>query len=783
MYEEIARFLTMNGFMPHGYCLNWSPGLLWIFVVSDSLIFAAYFSLPIVLAYFARRRTDFPYTRVLWLFAAFILACGATHLMGVVVLWKPLYWLDALLKSVTALVSVLTAVVLWPLMPKILSLPNPTELRMANERLQSEIAERQRAEEALRIANEALERGWAAERMRMAAIVEYSEDAIVGKTLDGIVTSWNPAAERMFGHAAAEAVGRSIFELFPPELAAMEMETVRRIGRGERVENLEATLIGKDGRGIDLSETISPIKDSQGQVVGASAITRDVSERKRAESALRASEARFRQLFDASPVPMGLVNWEGEVLAINDRLEQTFGYVHEEIPTMDHWWRLAYPDPEYRSWVIETWATAFQRAKDEKAYVEPIEYRVTCKNGEVRTALISGISLGDDWLATLVDITGRKRAEEALRESEERLSLALAAARMGVWAWDIPHDRVFWSRECYEIFGLDHFGGTLAAFAARVHPEDLARVEATVEAATREKKLYEAEFRIVRPDGKCAWVTNLGRVTSYGEAGQPLHMLGIVQDITERKAIENQLRKLSLAVEQSPASIVVTDLQARIEYVNEAFIQVTGYSREEVLGRNPRLLHSGKTPSERYAALWDALSHGRSWRGEFINRRKDGAEYVEFVVITPIRQADGRVSHYVAVKEDITEKKRTIEELEHYRRHLEELVAERTAQLAEARQRAEAANWAKSAFLANMSHEIRTPMNAILGLTYLLRRDRPTPEQLDRLGKIDVAARHLLSIINDILDLSKIEAGRLELEQVNFPRAYALTGRRLLWLR
>jgi len=354
MYEEISRFLAMNGFMPHGYCIHWSPGLLWTFVVSDSLIFAAYLSLPVALAHFARRRTDFPYTRVLWLFAVFILACGTTHLMGVVVLWKPFYWLDALLKSVTALVSVLTAVVLWPLMPKIVSWPNPTELRLANERLQGEIAERRRIEEALRIANEALERGLAAERMQMAAIVEFSEDAIFSITLNGIVTSWNPAAQRRFGHAADEAVGRSILELFPAELTAKGMEAVQRIGRGEQVVNLEATLIGRDGRRIDIIETISPIKDGHGQVMGASTIARDISDRKRAESALRESEARFCQLFNASPVPMGLVNSAGEILAINNRVGQTFGYAHEEIPTMDHWWRLAYPDPEYRRWVIQT---------------------------------------------------------------------------------------------------------------------------------------------------------------------------------------------------------------------------------------------------------------------------------------------------------------------------------------------------------------------------------------------------------------------------------------------
>lgn len=250
--------------------------------------------------------------------------------------------------------------------------------------------------------------------------------------------------------------------------------------------------------------------------------------------------------------------------------------------------------------------------------------------------------------------------------------------------------------------------------------------------------------------------------------GNLIGVLGIARDITDRKRTEEELRKLAQAVEQSPESIVITNLDAEIEYVNEAFVNTTGYSREEALGTNPRILQSGKTPHDTYAALWEELAQGRPWKGEFQNMRKDGTEYTEFALITPIHQPGGPVTHYVAVKEDITEKKRLARELDNHRQRLEELVVKRTYQLEVARERAEAANQAKSLFLANMSHEIRTPMNAILGLTHLLQRAEPSPEQAERLDKIDGAANHLLAIINDILDLSKIEAGKLTLEQANF---------------
>ena len=240
-----------------------------------------------------------------------------------------------------------------------------------------------------------------------------------------------------------------------------------------------------------------------------------------------------------------------------------------------------------------------------------------------------------------------------------------------------------------------------------------------------------------------------------------------IRDITARKRIEEQVRKLSLAVEQSPASIVITNLAAEIEYVNDAFLRSSGYSREEVMGRNPRILKSGAIAGEAYADMWDCLVRGLAWKGEFRNRRKDGTEYIEHAVIAPIHQADGRVTHYVGVKEDITERKRDARELELHRHHLEDLGGARTRELGEARAAAEAANVAKSAFLANMSHEIRTPLGAITGLAYLMKRTPVTVQQADWLAKIEASGQHLLEIINAVLDLSKIDAGKIVLEEVD----------------
>lgn len=232
--------------------------------------------------------------------------------------------------------------------------------------------------------------------------------------------------------------------------------------------------------------------------------------------------------------------------------------------------------------------------------------------------------------------------------------------------------------------------------------------------------------------------------------------------------LQGELRKLVQVVEQNPDSIVITNLNAEIEYVNKAFQLSSGYGREEVIGKNPRIQQSSKTPPETYQALWQALSNNQAWKGELYNKRKDDTEYVEMALIAPLCRSDGTKTHYFAIKEDITEKVQLVHELDDHRHHLEELVEERTEEVAEAQQRAEASSLAKSVFLANMSHEIRTPMNAIVGFTHLLQRGNPRPDQVERLVKIDAAAEHLLAIISDVLDLAKIESGKLTLEQSNF---------------
>ncbi len=368
-------------------------------------------------------------------------------------------------------------------------------------------------------------------------------------------------------------------------------------------------------------------------------------------------------------------------------------------------------------------------------------------------------------------------AQSALSTSADRLQRMLVAQNLPAdWAAGIvDRDGILLAR-------VPEGNGMIGRSASPSVREVIARggIEGIDEATSLEGLRYFGAFRRSELTGMVVAVgAQTGRL--YGQLWKNVALTGFgvlvillagallarraFQHFTDRRRAEDQLLKLSQAVDQCTESIFITDTQGRIEYANEGFLRTSGYRRHEVLGRNPSFLASGLTPRREFESLWQALAQGQPWRGEFHNRRKDGSTYVDFGIITPVRQPDGHVSHYLAVQEDISEKKRTADELDRHRHHLQDLVDERTAQLNEARLQAEAANRAKDQFLANISHEIRTPLGALTGLSYLIRQDGVTQRQGDWLDKIEQAADHLLDVISDILDLSKIEAGKLSLRQ------------------
>ena len=224
----------------------------------------------------------------------------------------------------------------------------------------------------------------------------------------------------------------------------------------------------------------------------------------------------------------------------------------------------------------------------------------------------------------------------------------------------------------------------------------------------------------------------------------------ISNEITERKQAEESLKKLSSAIEQTADQVVITDKEGIIEYVNPAFEKLSSYTKEEAIGKTPRILKSGKHKKNIYKELWETILSGRFYRHVFINKKKGGEIFHEEKTITPIKDARGNITHFVSTGKDITKRKQAEEAFR------------------QAKKEAENANRAKSEFLANMSHEIRTPLNGIFGMTELALNTKLAPEQREYLKAVMTSAESLMQIIDDILDFSKIEAKKIEIEPVNF---------------
>ncbi len=265
-----------------------------------------------------------------------------------------------------------------------------------------------------------------------------------------------------------------------------------------------------------------------------------------------------------------------------------------------------------------------------------------------------------------------------------------------------------------------------------------------LEKIKREKKLIWFEHDLTRTDGKKIHaIANI--IGGFDKNGELETLKGYIIDDTERKKAIEELRKFSRAIEQSSVSIVITDLQGNIEYVNPKFTKVTGYTFQESIGQKSRIMESGIMPDEMYRQLWEALNSDNIWSGEFLSKRKDGTFFWENATFSPIKNEKGITTHFLAVKEDITEKKRYEEEL---------IVT---------RDKAQESNRLKSAFLATMSHELRTPLNAIIGFSDLIDENLSVPEIIKFCKIINNSGIHLQNIIDDIFTISLLQTNHSKL--------------------
>lgn len=378
MLELIQNFFDSSLFIPHGHCYLWKPGLVWLHVLSDTITALAYYSIPVTLSYFVNKRKDFPFNWIFLLFAAFIVACGTTHLMSVWTLWYPTYWLSGAIKAVTAIVSFYTAFLLVPLVPQALALPSQAQLEAANLELQQQISERKSAEAALRVMYDELEirvqsrtadlAAEIVERKRVElvlremtslqqAILDSANYTIISCTADGIIKTFNAAAERWLGYTAEEVVGKTTPVIIHDtnEVVQRASEISQELGvnieagfevfvakarRGE-VDEREWSYIRKDGSRFPVMLSVTALRDAESNITGFVGIGSDISERKRSEERLRMAQEERRNLskaLESAVEGISQLDSEGRYLAVNPAYARITGYKSGEMIGMD--WRL-----------------------------------------------------------------------------------------------------------------------------------------------------------------------------------------------------------------------------------------------------------------------------------------------------------------------------------------------------------------------------------------------------------------------------------------------------------
>ena len=754
------------------------------------------------------------------------------------------------------------------------------------------------------------------QQLRLATIVESASDAIVSQSLDGIVESWNAAAEKIMGYAEQEALGQPLSLLMRgAALAEHENEIRRAISQGRSVHAFDTACEGKDGRLIDVSVSAAPILSPTGAVIGIGMTIRDIGEKKDAERQLREFNARLEQevqertaelgaahrhlqaVLDGLPSMVGywdknqinrfankaygrwfgvdpaslpgnslrsllgdnlyernrpfieaalrgegqtfertiprpdgpgvrhalthyipdvvdgevrgfhvlvhdvteltesrqkldaamreseallrtirehsiysVADRRGRIIDVNDAFCQISGYAREELIGQDH--RIVNSATHDHAFWVAMWRTLgagrswhgeiCNRAKDGSLYwVDSIIAPFIGQDGRI-----------ERYVSLRTDVTDRVKATEALNQERERLDNILLGTNVGTWEWHIQTGETRFNERWAQIVGYELAElepVSIQTWVRFTHPDDLRRSnEALRQHFDGKTPTYECEARMRHKDGHWVWVLDRGKVLRWDDDGKPLWMAGTHMDITERKYAQEKLRATSEAFieragrvagvggwqfDLSTGEAILTGQTRRIHELNDT----QSLSLEDAVQ-----FYEPEARETIREAVLAAIQRGQGWDLEVPFRTAHGRRIWVRSVGEPEYDAEedpgGRPARLIGALQDVTAKH------------------EAEDALREATRAAEAASLAKSEFLANMSHEIRTPLNAVIGLAYLMRSSSLDPEQLQFVQKIQNASASLLAIINDVLDLSKIEAGELQTEVAPFQIAPVLVS-------
>lgn len=470
---------------------------------------------------------------------------------------------------------------------------------------------------------------------------------------DFVFRDLNRAGELSEGFDRQSVLGRRLTELYPRIREFGLVDVLARVWRTGQPESLPASLYRDETREEWRENHVYRLPG--GNIV---ALFRDVTERKQAEEATKDSEARFSATFENAAVGIANLGLDGTWLRINQQFCLMLGYDRDELlhRKFDD---ITHPDDQPAD------QQRFQEMIEGKVEAYSLEKRCFHKDGRVVWINVTNALQRDEHgrplyiIAVLRDVSLRKQAQDALRESELRMRALLDASRDEILLLSIDGQILAINRAARDRLARSSAGAEpLGAMLDEVLPADQAAQRlATVRRVAETGTMVHYDLRI-RSRWFDFWFYPVRR-----PEGSVQEVAVYAREVTESKRSEADLRKLWQAIEQSPVSVVITDPFGTIEYVNPKFCDATGYAREEAIGENPRVLKSGHTRPEEYTQLWRSITRGHVWRGEFHNRKKNGELFWELASIAPVKDVDGKISHFVGVKEDITERKEIEEQL------------------------------------------------------------------------------------------------------------------------
>jgi len=603
-----------------------------------------------------------------------------------------------------------------------------------HEGIMRDITERKIAEEALKESEE---------RFKML----YEKAPIGYQSLDENATliDVNETWIELMGYNKNEVIGCPFSQFLAPEYIEQVQKrfvTFKTIGKVHH----ELEMIKKDGSKIIIQLEGRIGHTSEGVFKQTHCVLSDITERRKAEKAIADERILLRTLIDNIPDPIYVKDTLGRKLISNRADLEILGSTCENSVFGKTDIESSYPGDSSQTFIDDM--SVIQTAQP---IINKLEF-FTDRQGAKRYFLTSKMPLTNDSgeIIGLVgvghDITAQKQSEQKIFQ----LSKGIEQSPASIIITDTSGNIEYVNSKFTEMSGYtfnDVKGKKTNILQSGHTPKDeYKRLWETIISGNE----YHMEIQNRKRNGELYW-ESIFISPIRNEEGTIVNYMAINEDITSRKKTDLEILKLSVAIEQNPASVVITDTSGIIEYVNKKFVTVSGYSKQALIGKVLRILKPGHTTDEVYIDIWNKLFAGKPWKGEHQNRTKNKEIYWESVQISPIKNQEGKVTNFVVLSENISERKKMEKDL----------IA--------AKEKAEESDRLKSAFLANMSHEIRTPLNSILGFSDLLTSpDLDANSRQDFASLISSSGNNLLSIINDILDISKIEAGQITLIKNEF---------------